>query len=634
MERSKATSGTEPLPPLLGYGLAAVSVAAAYGLHAVLEPWLGGGAPFVLFPIPVLLCAIYGGRGPALAAALLSLGAGYPDESTSAAVAATRTALFAAVALGIVWLARRLADARELARRHHGEALSEARRARRYSEELNLLIEGATDYAIFMLGPNGRVTIWNSGAQRVFGWSEEEILGRDSSVFYPDEEAAAAKPSTDLKRALDEGKLSEEGWQVRKDGTEFLADITITALTDPAGGLRGYAKIVRDVTDRRAAEKAVERRERHLQSILATVPDAMIVIDERGLIVSFSAAAERLFGFSEAELLGRNVAMLMPSPDRERHDSYLQRYLATGERRIIGLGRIVRATRKDGTDFPMELAVGEAISDGQRLFTGFIRDLTEKQATEARLQEVQSELFHVARLTEMGTMATTLAHELNQPLTAIAAYAQTLREVVDDPTPHVREMLKEIFQDMSDQSMRAGAIVRRLRDFLAHGDVEKRIEDLPSLINEASGLALIGAREQGVTVELDIDPDATLVLVDRIQVQQVLVNLIRNAVEAMDGSAVQHLAISTGLVSDDLVQVSVADTGPGIDPEIQDHLFEAFVTTKSAGMGLGLSICRTIIDAHDGSLDVAGRPGGGTEFRFTLPRAPEPAPEAMAAASA
>ena len=616
--------GGEPIRPLFGYGLAVASVAVAYALRAIFEPWIGEGVPFVFFPIPVLICAIYGGRGPAVAAALLSLGAGFTDQSISASLAVTRTALFAAVALGIVWLATRLAAARELANRHHEEAVAEADRARQYSESLNLLIDGATDYALFMLGSDKRVTIWNSGAERVFGWAQDEIIGADSSVFYPDEETAAAKPSRDLQRAVKEGKIAEEGWQVRKDGTEFLADITITALTDPAGRLRGYAKIVRDVTDRRAVEKAVERRERHLQSILATVPDAMIVIDESGLIVSFSAAAERLFGFSEAELIGRNVATLMPSPDSERHDAYIRRYLETGEKRIIGTGRTVTATRKDGTDFPIELAVGEAISDGQRLFTGFIRDLTEKQATEARLQEVQSELFHVARLAEIGTMATTLAHELNQPLTAIVAYAQTLREVVDVPTPDMQEMLKANFQDMADQSMRAGSIVRRLRDFLAHGDVEKRIEDLPSLINEASGLALVGAREQGVTVELDIDPKATPVFVDRIQVQQVLVNLIRNAVEAMDGSRVRNLAISTALTSDDLVQVSVVDTGPGIDPEIRDHLFEAFVTTKSGGMGLGLSICRTIIDAHGGTLGATVRPGGGTKFHFTLPRAPEP----------
>lgn len=620
MQRVTADLGPEPLRPMLGYGLAVASVAAAYVLRAVLEPWLGEGAPFLLFPIPVLLCAIYGGRGPALIAAVFSLGAGWTDQSVSDPVATLRTAVFALVSLGVIWLATRVAEARQLAQRHQDEAESEADRARRSSEELSLLVEGATDYAIFMLDPGGKVAIWNSGAERVFGWGEGEMLGRESAILYPAEEARSAKPMTDLQRAREDGKLADEGWQIRKDGTEFLADITITALTDGSGGLRGYAKIVRDVTDRRAAEKAVERRERHLQSILATIPDGMVVIDEQGSIVSFSAAAERLFGYAESDVIGRNVSLLMPSPDRERHDGYIQRYLETGERRIIGTGRTVAGLRRDGTSFPLELSVGEAISDGQRVFTGFIRDLSEKQATEARLQEVQSELFHVARLTEIGTMATTLAHELNQPLTAISTYAETLREIIDDPAPDEKEMLKEIFQDMADQSMRAGSIVRRLRDFLARGEVEKRIEDLPALIEEASGLALVGVREQGVKVDLQLDAQATPVLVDRIQIQQVLVNLIRNAVEAMEGCPVRHLTIATALASDDTVRVSIADTGPGIDPEIRDQLFQAFVTTKTAGMGLGLSICQTIIEAHGGTIDASEAVGGGTEFKLTLPR--------------
>ena len=174
-------------------------------------------------------------------------------------------------------------------------------------------------------------------------------------------------------------------------------------------------------------------REAHLKSILETIPDAMVVIDPRGDIQSFSSAAERLFGRKAEEVIGRNVSMLMPSPYRENHDGYLERYLRTGERRIIGVGRVVVGERKDGSTFPMELAIGEMKSNDKLFFTGFIRDLTERQKTEARLQELQAELVHISRLTAMGEMASTLAHELNQPLAAIANYLKGARRILDKP---------------------------------------------------------------------------------------------------------------------------------------------------------------------------------------------------------
>lgn len=248
--------------------------------------------------------------------------------------------------------------------------------------QLGLLIDGATNYAIYMLDPDGNVAVWNKGAERIKGWSEEEVLGRHCSIFYPSDEIANGKCEADLARARDLGRIEEEGWRVRKDGSEFLANVTITALADEDGAMLGFGKVLRDITDERAAERALEARESQLSSILGTVPDAMVVIDDHGLIQSFSAAAERLFGYAESEVLGRNVSLLMPSPDRERHDGYIARYLATGEAQIIGTARRVIGQRKDGTTFPHELAIGEAVGGGRRLFTGFIRDQTEREAVD------------------------------------------------------------------------------------------------------------------------------------------------------------------------------------------------------------------------------------------------------------
>ena len=490
-----------------------------------------------------------------------------------------------------------------------------------FAGELNLLIDGAQDYAIYMLDPDGRVTIWNQGAERLFGWSESEMVGRSGSLFYPPDAIEAGRPAADLAAARDQGRVELDDWRMRKDGSEFLAHVSITSLRGQGDGYRGFATIVRDITDQRAAERALRTSEDHLRSILSTVPDAMIVIDEHGVMMSFSAAAERLFGYSQSDVVGKNVSMLMPSPDRERHDGYLARYLRTGEKRIIGIGRVVFAARKDGTTFPMELSVGEATGEGHRLFTGFIRDITDRQRTQEQLEELQSELIHVARVSAMGTMASTLAHELNQPITAVANYVEAVRDLLTEPDPEDLPMIREALQDAVGEAMRAGHIVRRLRDFVARGEVEKTVEKLPLLINEAAAFGLMGAIENAIETRFDIDHDAADVLVDKIQIQQVLVNLIRNAAEAMSASDERILTVRTEPDQPGFVRVTVADTGPGVAPEVAAQLFTAFISTKSDGMGLGLSICRTIVEANGGRIWMEPRKGGGTQFHFTLVRA-------------
>lgn len=359
--------------------------------------------------------------------------------------------------------------------------------------------------------------------------------------------------------------------------------------------------------------------EAHLRSILATVPDAMVVIDEVGEILSFSAAAEKMFGYSEAEVAGRNVRMLMPSPDRERHDQYLVNYLTTGKRKIIGIGRVTTALHRDGNTFPIELSVGEASSEGRRIFTGFIRDLTERQLTLLRLQDLQSELAHVGRVSEMGTLASSLAHELNQPLTAVANYCESARDLLaTDPDPETLEMVREAMEEAAAQAIRAGQIVRRLRDFMSHGETERRRESLQQLINEANALALVGSREHGIEVQLALDPNADCVFVDRIQVQQVLVNLIRNAIDAMLDAPARKLRMTTSR-ENGMTRVTVEDTGSGITEAIANQLFQPFVTSKQSGMGIGLSICRTIVESHGGRIWWEPGAASGTAFHFTLP---------------
>ena len=367
------------------------------------------------------------------------------------------------------------------------------------------------------------------------------------------------------------------------------------------------------------ATESIFAQEAHLRSILETAPDAIVVIDERGYMLSFSASAERMFGYSEAEVLGENVSMLMPSPDREKHDSYLERYKRTGERRIIGVGRVLTARHRDGTTFPIELSVGEARIGNDRVFTGFISDLTERQQAELRVHDLQSVLAHVQRVSEMGTLATSLAHELNQPLTAIANYVETARDMLQQSLDEdALGALREALDDCATQSVRAGQIVRRLRDFISRGESERRVESLHRLVSEASALALVGAGEHGLEVDVRLDPDADRVLVDRIQIQQVLINLMRNAIEAMFESPVRRLLVHSERETGGMVRITVSDSGPGLAEEVAERLFEPFRTTKEAGMGLGLSISATIVEAHGGRIWAEPSKLGGTSFHFTI----------------
>jgi two-component system sensor kinase FixL len=394
-----------------------------------------------------------------------------------------------------------------------------------------------------------------------------------------------------------------------------------SVVRDEKGAPRHISGLVIEIDDQKQIEETLRTRESHLRSILETVPDAMIVIDGSGIIQFFSSAAERQFGYLEQDAIGKNVSVLMPNPDRSRHDGYLARYLSTGERHIIGVGRIVTGQRKDGTTFPMHLSIGEMQSGGVPYFTGFVRDLTEHQQTQARVQELQSELVHVSRLSAMGEMASALAHELNQPLAAISNYMKGSRRLLTASSDPNRSKIENALDRAAEQAIRAGQIIRRLRDFVSRGESEKRVESLSKLIEEAGALGLTGAREQGVQLRFNLNPEHDLVLVDRVQIQQVLVNLFRNALEAMAHSPQRELIASNAKVADDMIEVAIFDTGPGIPDDVMPNLFQTFYTTKETGMGVGLSISRSIIEAHGGRMWAEANSSRGATFRFTLPGA-------------
>ncbi len=352
-----------------------------------------------------------------------------------------------------------------------------------------------------------------------------------------------------------------------------------------------------------------------LMSAIDASNDGIVSIDVNGNIETFSASAERLFGYTSDEVVGQNVKILMPDNYAVEHDGYMDRYLHTGEKRIIGIGRLVTGKRKDGSEFPMELSVGEAFSGPYHVFTGFIRDVSERQETEQRLHELQGELLHVSRLSAMGELASALAHELNQPLTAIKNYAQTASILLKSNSA---EKLPEIMTKTAEQAGRAGDIIKRMRTFVTAKQVEKAPQKVSQLIEEACALALVGAREEGIKSRILHGTNLPDVSVDRIQIQQILINLIRNAVDAVRNGPSREVTIRSSLEEQHIV-IEVIDTGPGVSEQGEKSLFKPFMTTKPGGMGIGLSLSRSIAEAHGGTLTYAHSPAGGAIFTLALP---------------
>ena len=486
------------------------------------------------------------------------------------------------------------------------ETESRAQRAAAFLEGVG----SATPDMIFAKDHERRFVYANPATLAFMGRTAEEVIGRRVSDLGPDYRGVEDIAAID-EHVITTGQTHtvEAAWP-DATGRMRYTRATRWPLRGVDGAIVGMAGLIVDLTE-------LEESKAHLKSILDSVPDAMIVIDEQGIIQSFSTAAEQQFGWTADEVVGKNVSILMPSPYREGHDGYLARYLRTGERRIIGIGRVVVGERKDGSTFPMELAVGEMRSGERRFFTGFVRDLTERQAVERRFQDVQAELAHVSRLSAMGEMASALAHELNQPLSATASYVQGSARLLDRDPPDV-ETIKEALTAAGQQMVRAGDIIRRLRDFVAKGETDQGLENLPQLLEEAGALAMVGAKDRGVRLLYDIHPSVGMVLVDRVQVQQVVLNLMRNAIEAMAGTERRELTVAARPQGDDMALVSIRDTGVGISEAVASKLFQPFVSTKSNGMGVGLSISRTIVEAHGGRIWVEPNTPCGTIFNFTL----------------
>ncbi|MGF1551814.1 MAG: nitrogen regulation protein NR(II) [Paracoccaceae bacterium] len=367
-----------------------------------------------------------------------------------------------------------------------------------------------------------------------------------------------------------------------------------------------------------------------LEVVIDTAPDAILTIDAAGTILSFNPAAERIFGYAADEVVGRNLRLLMPEPARSAHDGYLARYLATGEKRIIGIGREVRAARKDGEVFVAELAVGELRLGERRVFTGFLRDVSDRVRAERRANRLQRAMDRLGRAQALGEMSSALAHEVNQPLTAIANFASAARRAIE--TGGATEIAVAHLDHVAEEARRAGEIVRRMRRMVDRGRADPKPEDVNALVREAVALSRVVPAGDGIDVALDLAEKLPPVMADRVQIQQVIVNLLHNALEATEPAAHENAHVSTRLdagaapirvragrnAGPDFVVVSVGDGGPGVPEALREAIFQPFATTGT-GLGIGLAVCRSIVEAHGGRIWVDEGADGGAEFHFTLP---------------
>lgn len=377
-----------------------------------------------------------------------------------------------------------------------------------------------------------------------------------------------------------------------------------------------------DIHDRKREESARRDLEERYRVVVETASDAVICMEENGRIEFANAATERVFGYKPAELIGKPTTVLMPEAMRKAHDAGFNRYLATGEKRMNWGGAELTAMHKNGQEFPVEVSFAELLKDGRRIFTGFVRDISErKQAQEAQqaLQNTQLELARVSRFTTMGELAASIAHEVNQPLTAVTNNGSACLRLLANHSLEP-EVLRRALEEIVADSARASAVIARIRAFIRKTPGERNELDVNEVIREVLTLAARELDDNRVVVDCQLTRPLPLVCADRIQLQQVLLNLIMNGIEAMTGVTTRPrlLSVRSGVDESGEVLVAVHDSGTGLGPEAE-RVFTPFFTTKAEGMGMGLPISRSLIEGHGGRLWAETNLPHGAAFSFTLP---------------
>ncbi|MEJ0018348.1 MAG: PAS domain S-box protein [Acetobacteraceae bacterium] len=483
-------------------------------------------------------------------------------------------------------------------------------------------------YALLLLDPDGYILSCNLGTELIKGYRPDEIIGRHFACLYPPDAVAAGKPAHVLAMAAANGQYEEVGERVHKDGSRFTANVVITAIRGPDGTLLAFGKIARDVTAHAEADATVKASEAGLRSLIATVldtvVDGLITIDRIGTIQSFNKACVALFGYEPDAVIGRNVRMLMPEPYHGEHDQYIAAYLDTGVPKIIRIGREVMGRRKDGTTFPMELAVGESPEAGIHAFVGIVRDLTERREAETQREQLRQS----QKMEAVGQLTGGLAHDFNNLLAIIIGNLDMLREMgAEDP------VTDELVHDAMESALRGADLTRRLLAFARRQPLQPERMDINEVIGAIVRL-LARTLGENISIELSLSPNVWPVQIDRAQFEAVIANLATNARDAMPrGGALlintrndlldaNYAAAHSDVAPGEYVVVEVSDSGTGMPPDIASRIFEPFFTTKEQGKGtgLGLSMVFGFMKQSGGHITVVSEPDKGTAFRLYLPR--------------
>jgi two-component system sensor kinase FixL len=465
---------------------------------------------------------------------------------------------------------------------------------------LAAIVESSDD-AIIGKDLNGVILTWNSGAERLYGYTAQEIIGRSILVLMPGEKQDEL---AGFLKQVAAGQRVEHYDTVRraKDGRLVDVSLTVSPVKNAAGQIIAASAIARDITAQKLAERALRTSEARWRSIIDSAVDGIVVIDAAGRIESFNRGAEVLFGYAAAEVIGRNVNVLMPAPYHDEHDGYLARYLATGTPRIIGIGRMVTGLRKDGGTFPLHLSVGEMANDGERRFTGILHDLTMRVRIEEQLREQNA-------LARLGEMAAVLAHEVKNPLAGIRGAIQVIGTRLAPDSVDAR-IVTEIVTRIDGLN----ELMQDLLLFARTPQPKPEPVDLAGLVQRSADLLSRDATFQEVNVM--IEGAAPPITADPDLLKIVFENLLVNGAHAIRGRGTLEVAIT---VIGDTCQVAFSDRGPGIPADVREKIFIPFFTTKARGTGLGLATAKRLIEAHRGSISVACPPEGGTTVTVHLP---------------
>ncbi|MEO1241865.1 MAG: PAS domain S-box protein [Pseudomonadota bacterium] len=471
---------------------------------------------------------------------------------------------------------------------------------------------------IVVLSSAGDILRFNAASEELTGYSTDEVLGQKIWHFLILDEEIASVRSV-FERTIDKGAPTHftNHWKT-KTGERRLLEWSNKTIHNRDGAITGILATGLDITDSKAREKQLSQTRSYLQSIIDASPVAIITTNIRGEILSVSREAEHCFLCTENQVINSNINEMIPGfTDFLYNNGGKNGSKKSSTNETINRTQPVVAKRLNGESFPATIHISEFIN-GERILVGFIEDKTQHQALERRLEDTQLQLQHAGRISAMGEIASTIAHELNQPLTAAASLAGAVSLILKKGECGACKDATALLDDAVGEIRRGSEIIRQMRDFLRMRKTAKSLHDLNQVIEEACVIALIGAQSEGVNVDMNLADDIGMAPLDRIQMQQVIVNLVRNAIDAMHGVNEKTLTISTQK-TEDSIEICVEDTGHGVSEDINKRLFEPFVTSKEEGMGIGLSLSKSIIDAHQGEITAKNKESGGCVFTVKLP---------------